>query len=276
MFNSKRPDSLGELLEIIDNGDYYIFAGGTDLFIRKRQWQGAERRFDRDVVFISHLEELRGIFEDRNYFKLRTCVTQDEVANSELLPDYLRIPYSLMGNPAIRNTATVGGNIVNAAKVADSLPLFYALDAAIVLKSIQTDRVLSIKDFIFGRYRTDRYENEIIYEVIIPKEDFTGYRYKKIGSRKSSILSKLSVFIVYKKAHGKIVDIRISVGAVNEVPIRSEDGEKEFIKDNNIDKFLLTIREMMEGEDDRRSTKLYREEISLRVIKSFLEEIIEE
>jgi CO/xanthine dehydrogenase FAD-binding subunit len=276
MFNSKRPDSLGELLEIIDKGDYYIFAGGTDLFIRKRQWQGAERRFDRDVVFISHLEELRGIFEDRNYFKLRTCVTQDEVANSELLPDYLRIPYSLMGNPAIRNTATVGGNIVNAAKVADSLPLFYALDAAIVLKSIQTDRVLSIKDFIFGRYRTDRYENEIIYEVIIPKEDFTGYRYKKIGSRKSSILSKLSVFIVYKKAHGKIVDIRISVGAVNEVPIRSEDGEKEFIKDNNIDKFLLTIREMMEGEDDRRSTKLYREEISLRVIKSFLEEIIEE
>lgn len=276
MFSSVRPDTLKELLEIIDHGDYYIFAGGTDLFIRKRQWQGAERRFDKDVVFISHLEELRGIYEDSNYYKLRTCATQDEVANSELLPDYLRLPYSLMGNPAIRNTATVGGNIVNAAKVADSLPLFYALDATIVLKSIQADRILSIKDFIFGRYKTDRYENEIIYEVIIPKEDFTGFKYKKIGSRKSSILSKLSVFLVYKKAHGKIVDLRVSIGAVNDTPIRSEEAEKEFIKDNNIEKFLLAIRETMEGEDDRRSTKLYREEVSLRIIKNFLEEILEQ
>lgn len=275
MFDSMRPNSLKDLLDIIYEKDCYKFAGGTDLYIRKRQWQGAERRFDKDVVFISHIDELRGIYKDKNFYKIKTCTTQDEVSNSLILPEYIKIPYSLMGNPAIRNTATVGGNIANAAQVADSLPVLYALDASIMLKSKERDRVIKVKDFIKGKYATDIMKNEIIYEVIIPDGEFNGYKYKKIGSRKASILSKLSVFIAYKKEGRELKDIRVSVGGINEVPVRSEEFEKIFLKNNDIDLFLTKFRELLKGKDDKRSTKKYREEVGLRVVKGFLEEIME-
>ncbi|MBN2287023.1 MAG: FAD binding domain-containing protein [Tissierellales bacterium] len=276
MFESFRPNSLKDLLTLIDGRECYKFAGGTDLYIRKRQWQGAERKFDKDVAFIGHLDELRGIERDGYAFHIKACTTQNDVVNSSILPEYIRVPYRLMGNPAIRNTATVGGNIANAAQVADSLPILYATDALLLLKSILGSRIVRIQDFIVGKYRTNLAKNEIIEEVIVPDGNFNGYAYRKIGSRKASILSKLSIFIVYRKENQILEDVRVCIGAVNEIPIRSPEAEKIFLKNHDIEAFLLHLKKMFDAETDKRSTKFYREEVSIRLVRHFLEKILED
>lgn len=274
MIDCRRPETVDELLEIIDTGKYKIFAGGTDLMVRKRQWQGAERRFEEDIVFIEQIDELKGITEDKEHYHIKTCTTHRNMEKSLVLPECIKLPYRLMGNPAIRNVATVGGNIVNAAQVADSLPLLYALDGKILLKSKNRSRILPVNEFIKGKYKTDIRENEFLHEVIIPKIDITGFRYKKVGSRKASILSKFSVVFLYGMKNDKLDYIRVSIGAVNELPVRNREAEERFVENRDVKEFLTAIRKEMDGTDDKRSTKLYREEVSLRIVEEYLSEIL--
>jgi CO/xanthine dehydrogenase FAD-binding subunit len=274
MIDCRRPETVDELLEIIDTGKYKIFAGGTDLMVRKRQWQGAERRFEEDIVFIEQIDELKGITEDKEHYHIKTCTTHHNMEKSLVLPECIKLPYRLMGNPAIRNVATVGGNVVNAAQVADSLPLLYALDGKILLKSKNRSRILPVNEFIKGKYKTDIRENEFLHEVIIPKIDITGFRYKKVGSRKASILSKFSVVFLYGMKNDKLDYIRVSIGAVNELPVRNREAEERFVENRDVKEFLTAIRKQMEGTDDKRSTKLYREEVSLRIVEEYLSEIL--
>jgi CO/xanthine dehydrogenase FAD-binding subunit len=275
MFKSIRPETVHELLEALDQQFYYVFAGGTDLMIRKRQWHGAERKFDKDVAFIAHLDELNGIEDTENTYEIYTLVTQSEMADSEILPEYLRVPYSQMATLGVRNIATVGGNIINAASVGDSLPPLYALDAEIVMRNKIGRRSVPIQTLIKDKYKTDRRQNEILEKVIIPKYDATGYFYKKLGQRKASILAKLSVFAVYKKVDGTITDVRIVVGAVNDLPIRLPEAEKALVKTANVDAYLETLAAQMNASTDRRSTKDYREKTALNLVKHFLDEIFE-
>jgi len=267
MFNTYRPETIDELLKIIDREKCHIFAGGTDLMIRKRQWQGAERKFTQAVVYISHLKELSGIHETNDSYEIGTLTTQTDIVNSNL-PKYIKEPYSLMSSPAIRNVATVGGNIVNAASVADSLPILYALDAKVELLSLTGKRVIPINEFVLGKYKTVRKSNELLTRVIVPKFEDKGFFYKKIGQRKASILSKLSVFIVYNNK-----DLRIAVGAVNDLVIRNRAIEVTFMKDHNIDDLILGYRQLMFGQDDKRSTKDYRERVTENLLRSFIKEM---
>ncbi len=270
MFKTFRPDNIDELLYIIDKEPCHIFAGGTDIMIRKRQWQGAERKFTQSVVYINHLENLRGIIETEKTYEILTLTTQTDIVESDL-PDYMKVPFSLMSSPAIRNVATVGGNIVNAAAVADSLPIFYALDASVELLSQDGIRVLKIEDFIKDKYKTARAQNEILTKVIIPKYYEKGFFYKKLGQRKASILSKVSVFVLYSKN-----DIRVAIGAINDTVIREKAVEFGFLNDKCIEDMLISYQGLMNGKDDKRSTKDYRETVALNLIRDYLKEIIDE
>lgn len=271
MFDCIRPETVKDLLEALEQKDYYLFAGGTDLMIRKRQWHGAERRFDKDVAFISQIDELRGIESHQDHYEIRTLTTQTEMATSEILPDYIRIPYSQMATLAVRNLATVGGNIINAASVADSLPVLYALDADVVMRSRIGSRTLPVDQLIKGKYRTDRRTNEILEKVLIPKYEASGFYYKKIGQRKASILSKLSVFILYQKQGEQLTDLRVAIGAVNDTVIRLREAERAFIDTGDVEAFLAALETVLDAQTDRRSTKDYRERTALKLVGHFLE-----
>lgn len=271
MIASYRPATLDEALKHLDQEVCHIFAGGTDLMIRKRQWQGAERKFTQPIVFIAQLDELRFIRETETHYEIGTLTTQTDIVNSDL-PEYIREPYRQMSHPAIRNIATVGGNIVNAASVADSLPVLYALDAVVELKSLHGTRELPIEAFIQGKYKTKRANNEMLTKVMVPKlKDYTFF-YKKLGQRKASILSKLSVFIV----HNELKDIRLAIGAVNDTVIRSRMLEATFKEDHNLDTLLGGLKEQMHGMDDKRSTKDYREKVTLGLVEDYLRGILDE
>ncbi|MBN2796098.1 MAG: FAD binding domain-containing protein [Clostridia bacterium] len=271
MINSYRPTTVEEALQLIHQKRCHIFAGGTDLMIRKRQWQGAERKFTQPVVFINGIDSLKNIEETDTHYIIGALVTQTEMAESHL-PEYIRVPYAQMSHPAIRNIATVGGNIVNAASVADSIPILLALDAEVTLQSVEGERTIPLGAFILGKYKTVRKDNELLTYIHIPKKNYNAYYYKKIGQRKASILSKVSVFIV----HHKLDEIAITIGAVNPMVIRSVQLEKQFIKDHSIPDLIQGFKAILSGVNDKRSTKDYRETVAINMIKTYLEGVINE
>lgn len=268
-----RPETLTEALTLISEGNKHILAGGTDLMIRKRNISGADRTFINDVVLISHLDELNGVNESEKSFEILAGTTQEQMAYEQILPEYIRKVYFLMGNPAIRNVATIGGNLVNAASVGDTIPLYWALDAKVELRSSVSSREMNIASFITSKYKTAINPGELLYSVTVPKLEFDGYFYKKLGTRKASILSKISLIILYRVNDGKLTDLRVCAGAVNDLPIRSRKLEESFMKDMDVEKFVVGFLDLSDAKDDKRSTKSYREKVLENMVRQELERI---
>lgn len=267
LIKSYRPRTLENALQLMNQQTLIPLAGGTDLMIRSRNWQGAARNFKQNVVLIAHLKELKGIMEDADAFFIGAGTTQTEIVDSEILPGYFKEVVSAMATPAIRNAATIGGNIVNAASVADTLPPLYAMDARVVLTSITGERVLPVADFILGKYKTARNDNELLTQIILPKYNVQSYTYKKMGQRRASILSKVSFLAVCGEN-----DVRIAIGALNDTVLRSRAIEEIIVSGRSAKEIITAYQSLYESHDDKRSTKAYKETVVTNILKSWLEE----
>ena len=73
-----------------------------------------------------------------------------------------------IGGPAVRNMATIGGNIRTASPAGDSLPPLYLLGAEVELASRQGRRRLPIGEFVAGPGRTLLHNREIITRILLP------------------------------------------------------------------------------------------------------------
>lgn len=290
-----RPESLEEALALLSVGPKTIFAGGTDLMVRKRQWQGARRRFTQEVVLIQQLAELGGIERcegldeqgrPMRFWCIGAAVSQQAVVEHLELPEYLRAVVAQMGTPAIRNVATIGGNVVNAASVADTLPPLIAVDAKVRLRSVDGQREMLVADFVTGKYQTAMRRDELLEAILLPELPVVRFSYHKLGNRRASILSKVSVLVLWL-AEADTEAIRIAIGAVNDTVIRdaslealyrnsaqiSEGPKNEAQKQEGyLDQLLAGYRGLMHATDDKRSTKHYKENVALRLIRHCLEE----
>lgn len=259
------PTNVLEALEIMDSHSCKPIGGGTDLMIRGRSWQDSTRNFNVDIVFISHLKELKAIKEDSENYYIGAAVTQQELLNYHSLPQYFKEVLGQMATVSIRNTATIAGNICNAASVADLLPLMYILNAKVELESVGGKRLMAIADFELSKYHTAIHTNELIKQIIVPKVDVNAYYYKKIGQRKASILSKIS-FIALKLSS----EARVAVGAVNDTVIRSEDLERKIFHRDPIETVLSDFKLLLNSADDQRSTKAYKERVAMNLLVDWL------
>ncbi len=275
MVEAIRADSLAEALNIINKEKCILLSGGTDLMVRKRKWSGIEPDFDEKVVIISSIKELKNIEKEKEYLVIGGACTCNDIIESALVPDYMKRVFKDMASPAIRNIATIGGNICNSSPAGDTLPLLYALEAELVLESFSGERKVSIKDFILSPGKNIIKENEILKEVRILIKDYKNIKYKKVATRKSIALSKVSflAFALYKDE--LLIDARIAVGSVAPTIVKNKALEQKIVKsvndkNLNIDEILEEYSKLITPIDDQRSTAIYRKKVSLRLIEDFI------
>ncbi|MCD6417535.1 xanthine dehydrogenase family protein subunit M [bacterium] len=274
------PENLDEALEIRASTGAVPIAGGTDLMVRYRRGSGIPPQFDFPVVLIGKIDALRYIEVSADNIHIGSATTLTEIFMNEDVPQILKLAVGEMASPAIRNVATIGGNIGNASPAGDTLPPLYILDAKIVLKNLNGEREVPIEDFITGPGQTILRSDEIIYEVTIPIGNFDKIYYRKIGTRKALALSKVSFSAAVNYRGDVIDDMRFAFGAVAPVVIRSREIEGEF---KNITFNELKNREgeiaqkyspLINPIDDQRSTAEYRRKVSLRLLKFFIQNVI--
>ena len=168
-------------------------AGGTDVLIRIR-----ERKLKQAaLVSISGIPELNTICMDPDGSIIIgsgcnfTQITENPVI-LENIP-MLAAACRQVGSPQIRNAATIGGNICNGAVSADSVSPLYALDAELVLRSLNGTRIVPICAFHTGPGKTIRDRAELLTEIRIPRESFENHGgcYFKFGQRKAMEIATL-------------------------------------------------------------------------------------
>lgn len=280
MVKAYRPESLNDALKLMEKEPVYILAGGTDLMVKKRKWSGLTPDFDKNVLFISDIPELNKIEDDNNYLVIGSGATCTQISENINIPYYIRNVFLNMASPGIRNLATIGGNIGNSSPAGDSLPILYAMNAELVLVSTKSERIIPIADFITGPGKNIRRDNEIIKEIRIPKISFNEIMIKKVGTRQSTALSKLSFAGLAVKKDGEIKDFRAAFGAVGPVVVRNPEAEKQaavLINDKSDSESIIKLySSLIEPIDDQRSTADYRKRTSLNLLMEFIRNLREE
>ncbi len=125
---SCRPLTISDALGEMKSGDATVFAGGTDLMVRK-VWKNK-------CVFIGSIPELKTVRKTKSGMEIGAAATITELLENPIIPDFMKKVFEQMASPAIRNRATLGGNAGNASPAGDSLPMLYALRAGIVLADL--------------------------------------------------------------------------------------------------------------------------------------------
>ncbi|MEI0559084.1 FAD binding domain-containing protein [Brachyspira intermedia] len=273
-----KAKNINEALDFRASNDSVIFAGGTDLMVEHLRGSNLIAKFDKPILFINDIDELKGIKEDENNIIIGALTTFDEIIKSDLTPQVLKESASGIAGPPIRNIATIGGNICNASPSADSLPSLYAMDAVLVLKSKNSQREVKIKDFITGVSKTILKNDEILTHIIIPKKDYKYSFYRKIGTRKANALSKLAICALVCKENDKY-RFKISFCTLGITITRDESIEKKYIVSdvnewkNNIKSIQEAYSSIMNPRNSARSTALYRKKCALNLIEYFLDNI---
>jgi len=278
MVNSYIPETYKQALELLADNNLTILAGGTDLMVKTRKWSGLAPGFKGDMLFVSQLKELDFIRREDGKIYIGATTTLEKLLHDKNTPELLKMAITQMASPGIRHTATLAGNIGNASPAGDSLPVLYILNAKIVLESIETERILSIEDFILGPGSKDMKNQEMIREIIIDDVEFDFVMYEKAGGRKSDAISKVSFAGAFTFSFGMVHDMRIAFGAVGPTIIRIKEYESRF-KETQI-RDLVQMSDNIKGLynpgiqpiNDQRSTAEYRKTCALNILGKFLSE----
>ncbi len=126
-----------------------------------------------------------------------------------------------VGSPQIRAAGSLGGNLGTCSPAGDTLPVMFALDAMIHLKTLDSTRVVSIHDFMTGVKHSVRQHDEIITSIDFPI--INGWQgYSKVGVRNAMVISVASACLV---ADHENANVRIALGSVGPTIIRCHEAE---------------------------------------------------
>jgi CO/xanthine dehydrogenase FAD-binding subunit len=189
-----RARSLGEAIALLNEPGVRnrVLAGGTDLI---NQHRGGQVSCDR-LVDVAHVPELRAI-EANGQLTIGAAVTHAEIVESAVLrqkaPLLVRACRQI-GSPQIRNIATLGGNVVNAAACADTLPALVCLDAKAIVTSAGDEQRLPVTDLVTGVNQTNLPQGSLIraFTFDLPPAD-SRVSYLRIGRRRALSIARLSV-----------------------------------------------------------------------------------
>ena len=271
------PKTLKEALEIKSKVDVLPLAGGSDLMVSHKRTIGLTPVFEKPVMIIRNLPELKRIYvNDNGECCIGAGCTSEQIAQSTLCPWHLRQAASRMGAVGLRNSATIAGNIANASPKGDTPGPLYLLDARVKLSSVRGDREILVSDFIVKFRTIDLQSDELITEIIVPcsEDDFDYIFWHKVGTRKANAISKITVSQALKfESDGKNVkDYRLSATATGAKTNRSRDVENLIIGKEICDS---TVEAVVSGFDQVISPSAmpeFRREATRRMIRRFLSE----
>ena len=248
-------------------GRVKLMAGGTDLLVSMRK--GKITPFH--VVNIKTIPNMDYIYYGKEELHIGALATLDAIESSSLIKERFPIVGASacqVGSPQIRNVATLGGNLCNAAPSADMAPSLIGLEATAKLKGIHGERVVALEKFFIGPGQTILQEDEVLIEIEIPNPlPHTRGTYLKLPARTAIDLAVVGVAVVVTlDPRGiQIVDAKIVMGAVAPTPVRATRAE-DVIRGKSVEEKLVEEAAQVASEEaapisDVRGSAVYRKEM---------------
>ncbi len=217
-----RPKNLEEAVAVLGlhKQNAAVIAGGTDV-VPAYQIDSVRYKDINVLVDIRCLNQLQEIKIEGDRLSIGAASTFTQLSTSPLIKEHVPVlarAALAVGSHQIRNMATVGGNIVNNAPCADSVPALLVHDAELVIRSQWGKRKIRLADFLVKAYTTQLEPGEIITSITLPifPQGYKGDFYK-LGRRRGAAISRISLALLVEVQGGIIRDFRVASGAVTPI-----------------------------------------------------------
>jgi carbon-monoxide dehydrogenase medium subunit len=227
-FDLALPESVDDCVKTLAGrpAGAKLLAGGTDLLpqmkngMLKPAW----------VVDLSRVAELQKLAVEGGELHIGAAVTARTLElDKRVTGRYASIAEggALLGSVQVRNLATVGGNLCNAAPSADMAPPLIALDAVAVIAGPKGRRRVPLAEFFTGARRTVLGADELLVELVVPDPGArSGGQYLRHTPRRELDIAVVGVASQLTLADGKCAKARIALAAVAPTPVRATTAEQ--------------------------------------------------
>jgi CO/xanthine dehydrogenase FAD-binding subunit len=245
--------TMAEAAGALGEGTRYL-GGGT---IVMRAVNYGDQSFHR-IVRATQVE--RGVASDMGGMRIGAGTTMAEILATPDL-SFLHPVARQIGGPAVRNMATVGGNLFAENPYGDLGVALLALDAQIVMTSDQTQPIES--------FFSDRgHIRSVVAAVVVPRVDQGTFYFNKVSRVKPRGVSVMSIAALMR--HG---DPRVAFGNMSPKPTRARGAERALangVNEASIDAACAICTEGMQPVDDSLASAWYRLEVAPVHLKRLL------
>ncbi|MCG3218545.1 MAG: FAD binding domain-containing protein [Candidatus Heimdallarchaeota archaeon] len=265
------PKTIDEALEMLASPDSCPIAGGSDLSLQK------STSFTT-FVDITRLP-INGIIEKDEFISIGATSTFNDLDHplvKNIANGLLSSAASKIMDTPLRHQVTVGGNIVGRYWWSSLPVVFLALDGKIVLQSKEETRTLTTDEFFEKRPVHIMSKNELVTEILIPKEVTNYYGDCQRFSVTEAAHSIVCIATSFKKESNVCSNVRIVAGNLIRSPKRLTDLE-EMLEGKELTQELIDEISQEAGEklEKIRNNEIasgeYRKEILKVLVKRALE-----
>jgi carbon-monoxide dehydrogenase medium subunit len=167
-FEYRKAGSIAEAVQLLsDNPGAKLLAGGHSL-IPLMRFRLARPEV---VIDIGGIANLRGITVSGDTINIGALTTHAEIAASaevQRANGLLAEAAGGIGDPAVRNRGTIGGNLAHADPASDWATVLTALGASVSTQGPSGSRTIAVADLIEDAFATVLGEDELITTVSVP------------------------------------------------------------------------------------------------------------
>ena len=224
-----RPTSVEEALAGLASapGPACPIAGGTDLLLDLKQGHHLPVHTLVDLTTIPELTSLE-IRADSLF--IGAAVSLSHIVASELVQQHAQAlveAAQLVGGPQVRNTASLGGNVVRALPAADGTIALMVLQTQAEIADLQGRRMIPVAKLFLGPGKSliDS-QREILVGFHLPvRQAHQASAFYRIMRAQGIALPILNVSVWLERKSERIQDVRIAVGPGGPMPWRASNAE---------------------------------------------------
>jgi carbon-monoxide dehydrogenase medium subunit len=239
-FEYYAPTTAAEAISLLQQlgPEAKLLAGGMSLIPLMRLRLAAPRY----LIDVNRIAGLAAIKESDGFLRIGTLTHEAELESSELVRSKYPIlaqTASVIGDPLVRNRATVGGNLAHADPANDHPAAMLALAAEVVATGPNGERRIPVASFFTGFFTTALDANDILTEIRIPiPPPRSGGAYVKL-ERKVGDFATAGVAAQLTLGSGEVCEqVRIALTNVGPTPIEARQAG-EVLRGNRIEPAMV-------------------------------------
>ena len=227
--NYHRAGSVSEAVQLLaGNEGAKVLAGGHSLIPMMK----LRLSMPVALVDIGRIEALKGITINGGGLSIGALTTFAEITSSELVKAHapaLAEAAGVVGDPAVRNRGTIGGNVSHGDPASDPPTALTALGATYNVTGPGGERSIVAADFATGLLENALQENEILTGVSVPSvPSGAGSAYVKFP-HPASRYAVVGAAVIVAVQGGSCSSASVALGGVETMPTRASSVEAALV-----------------------------------------------
>ena len=217
------PKNLNTLLALYQKlPEAQLYAGGTGILWNQNL---PEPELAPEVISLDGVAELKNISRTESYLEIGAAVPLNRILGigRHVLASSFYTALTQVGNPVVRNFATLGGNLARKDFWMDLIPPLLLLDVRLELRRQGNSEWIPMVKFL---ERSPLFhEGELITRIRIPLEEWNIQHYRRFRPEEFGEGNDLTFCVLANVQKGYINRFRLALGAHRNLIIRNREME---------------------------------------------------